>query len=250
MSQSLQFPNTQWTLHCIATLHGDAAAGRALNDLCTSYRQPVYALYRSKGLSHENAEDLTQKLLLQLTRSRVWQSADRAKGRFRDYLHKIAVNAFYNFHRYSRAKSRNGGIAPESLDLLIENETAPPSAEGEDIRAFDREWAHSVIANTFQHMESDPAWSRYFPYARKLFPGNHTIPTYTEAAIGLGVLESSASKLIMRLRAQFAHSLRSEVRNTLSPGDNIDAEMAYLASILTHYPMPLPPENPPADQKT
>lgn len=244
MSQSPQFPDTQWTLHIIATMHGDAAAGRALNDLCLKYRQPVYALFRSKGLSHEAAEDLTQELLSRLTHSRIWQRADRAKGRFRDYLHKIAFNAFLNYLR------RNGGTAPESLDLLMENETAPPGADGDDSRAFDREWAHTVLANAFLRLESDPAWSGYFPYARKLFPGNHIIPSYAEAAVALGVLESSASQLIKRLRAAFAQYLRSEVRRTLSPEDDLEEEIAYLASVLKEYPMEIPPENPPQDQET
>jgi hypothetical protein len=75
------FGSTHWTAVFAAAQTQSPAAEDALEELCRTYRYPLYAFARRKGLSHEDAEDLTQQFFAGRVVTRlVLQRLDPARG--------------------------------------------------------------------------------------------------------------------------------------------------------------------------
>ena len=80
-----RFPTTRWT----QVLRADAAddAGRqALAWLCERYWYPLYAYVRRRGISSDEAQDLTQEFFGRLIERHTLLHADPERGRFRSFL--------------------------------------------------------------------------------------------------------------------------------------------------------------------
>ncbi|MCC6785449.1 MAG: RNA polymerase subunit sigma-24, partial [Planctomycetes bacterium] len=78
----MTFQPTRWSLVMRAG-GADAAARRALEELCALYWPPVYALYRRAGLEPESARDLTQSLFADLLGRHDLERVDPQRGSFR-----------------------------------------------------------------------------------------------------------------------------------------------------------------------
>ncbi len=237
MPPSPLFPLTRWTLLAEATLDGDAGGRAALERLCENYRPPVVAFLRNRGWSPEEAEDLTQDLFAKLLASRAWKQADRAKGRFRNFLLTILRRLVASHVVHTKTQKNGGGWTAVSLEWLNEEtgwepadeEAAEPSVE------FDRTWAARMLRVACARVESrwrEGGREQEFAVYRRFLPGSQLPPGYAEVTAALGNSESAARSAVCRLRQELAEALRQEVSLTVNSPHEIDEEMAYLHSVL------------------
>jgi len=134
----LQMSTTTWGLVCQARGSG-AQARDALNKLCSIYWKPAYVWFRSKGLSNEDAKDLTQDLFLRAVEARdLFERADRERGSFRTFLFRRMRWAWIDYARRGR-----GGAPAASLDALGGSEGLGP--QGLPDVEFLRNWARETV---------------------------------------------------------------------------------------------------------
>ncbi|HMA77235.1 MAG TPA: sigma-70 family RNA polymerase sigma factor [Candidatus Krumholzibacteriaceae bacterium] len=83
------------------------AAGdqRAFRELVERYQRPIYNFFFRSTASREDAEDLTQKLFLNLYKS---SGRYRKRSSFKTYIYKIASNLAISFAR----KNKNRTVIP------------------------------------------------------------------------------------------------------------------------------------------
>ncbi len=90
--------------------HNDQAAWE---EFAAIYRPAIFRLARIKGLQNADAEDLTQKVLLSISKSiHTWKS-DEGSARFRTWLNRVTQNAIINL--ISRDHQHRGTGATEVL---------------------------------------------------------------------------------------------------------------------------------------
>jgi RNA polymerase sigma factor (sigma-70 family) len=201
------------------------------------YWYPLYAFARRQGAGPAEAEDLTQGFFAHLLEKEALRHVDPAKGRFRSFLLASLKNFIADARARHRAKKRGGGIAPLSLDAeAAEGRYAlDPGHDLTPERIFEREWALAVIEQAMRRLREryDRSGKRKHFDAMKIFLSGEKRPVpYAEIAPVLGISELAVKVAVHRLRKRFRDALRSEIAQTVTTEEEIDAEIRDLYSAL------------------
>jgi RNA polymerase sigma-70 factor (ECF subfamily) len=226
------FPTTHWSLLAKASVNGDAESARALEDLCSQYREPICAFIRSRRLPESDTEDLAHEFLIHLMQKSTFRRADPARGRFRSFLLGSLVR-FLSDKTDARMALKRGG-AVEHVALIDDRAEAPASSGSEgEVLMFDREWALTILERALMRIReeagSDPA---KFALLKQFLPGAAEQPTYEEAARRLGVSVAAFKSDVHRLRQRFRTLMRQEVAQTVSAPHEIEEEIEHLRRVL------------------
>ncbi len=225
------FPTTHWSVLAEATLEGGASGREALADLCRRYRPVILSHVRRRGFTREEAEDVTQEFFLALLRSRAWQRAEQARGRFRTFLLGMLEHVIGHRWEKERALKRGGGQETLSLDKLLEEGRELPGSDGETARHFDRQWAVCMVEQALAGVAS--RWAAQdreeeFRVLQQYLPGGAHPATYEAAGAALGLSQPALKSAIWRLRQAFRAELRQAVARTVEAPHEVDAELRHL----------------------
>jgi RNA polymerase sigma-70 factor (ECF subfamily) len=233
-----QFPNTRWSI--VQRARGeepDAETRRALEDICAGYWLPIYAFIRRSGIRPAEAEELTQEFLMRMVQGDYLGNADQQRGKLRTFLLACVKHFLASQRRSNNRLKRGGGQAPVSIDQAVAEHgyAAEPVDELTPDAVFERRWAKSlmdqVMAGLARQMEGEGKRELF----DALLPFTHLDAkpaTLAETAARLGMNEAAVKMAISRLRHRLRDHLREAVGETLAPGDDLEAEMLHLRSLL------------------
>ena len=209
----------------------------ALAELCQLYWYPLYVFARRRGLSPEDAQDLTQGFFLHLLKHRTLAHVDRLKGKFRSFLLASFQNYLSIEARRGRCLKRGGNcefVTPdleraESRYLLEPVDTL--TAEN----IFDARWAMTLLGRAMTLLGEEYAAqdkTSTFEMLKSFLDLSKAPPPYEQVADALQVSVASTKTLIHRLRKRFALILREEVGRTVSDPAEVDGEIHALCDAL------------------
>lgn len=237
--QPSQLPATQWTL--IARLrHGDSQdSQRALDELMTQYRYPLYCYLRRRGYSHYDADDILQDFLLKLLRNESFMNADSSRGRLRYMLH-VSLDRFV----ISWERSRQHQKKELSLDVPLppedaENERRYQSEKFQSDETADqiysRKWTLTLLGaalNKLGEQYKARGKERLFHVLRPVLMdagslrGEDGPRLAEEAGLSYGALRTA----LMRMLADYQEALHEEILQTVADPKAAAEELAYLKS--------------------
>jgi RNA polymerase sigma-70 factor (ECF subfamily) len=236
-----QPPTTRWSLIVAATgEHADeAAAQRALNELCRMYWRPVLQFIIRKGYSLPDAQDLAQDFFLRLATPGFLRRADPEKGRFRALVFASLKHVLVDAGERLRAMKRGAGQQVASLEEWMEGEVvniSPGSATAQYAdQLFDYDWAALVVRNALRRLEQEFAArgkKREFEVIRHFLADVERGNAYADAVTSLNLPIGTVKAMIHRLRVQYGVLLRDEVAQTLADLRDLDDEVRHLCAIL------------------
>ena len=234
----IAFATTRWTMVNAAGHSSDAAAARALSELCEIYWPPLYAYLRNRGYSPEEAQDLTQGCFARLLETHAIRSADPTRGRFRSFL--LTALKRYVINEYERgATARRGGRHVHFTLDLDEAERSYSSERRDDDtpeRQFERKWALIVLDRAFLRLREECEQAGQSNMAEALLPyltDTGDLPSYRAVASELRLTEGAVKVAVHRLRRRYGAILRREIAETVADPAEIDAELRELLSAVS-----------------
>ncbi len=226
------FPKTRWSV----VLDAQDADPAALATFCRSYWAPLYSFARRKGMSVEDAEDLTQAFFEHLLSRDFLTSARRERGRLRNFL----LGAFNNFAtdewRRAGARKRGGSDRVVPMDfLLAEEQLAREFRDGTNPELeYERAWARALLRRAVDELGATYArmgkQAVFQALEDQLVDGNASAP-YREIGATLGVSEAAARYSAFVLRQQFRETLHRIVADTVGDPGDVETELAHLRTV-------------------
>ena len=223
---------TQWSQVLAARDGSDTEARAALESLCQTYWQPLYAYVRHQGYGPDAASDLTQGFFAEFLEKDFLAEVDPEKGRFRAFLLACLRHYLSHARDHEQALKRGGGARTLSFDTAAGEAgyALEPKEEITPVDIFERRWALTVLerATTRLREESGEPDKVYYAQLKKyLISGEPQVP-YRETASALGISESAVKSAVHRLRQRLGLCLRAEVAETVSTSAEVDGEVRHL----------------------
>jgi len=233
------FQNTHWSLILAANQSDSTQAHQALSTLCETYWYPIYAYIRCRGNDADSAKDLTQEFFLRFLDKEFLEVVDQKKGRFRNFLLSCVKHFLSNEYKKRNTLKVGGQF---SFVPLLETTAedlyqAEPSAGMTPDKLLDRRWALTVLERSYVQLKEDHEKSGkldQFEVLQAHLSGAKEAPcSYAESAAKLGLNEAAARKAAERMRLRFGAFLRTNLAQTVSNPDELEAELKYLIEILS-----------------
>jgi RNA polymerase sigma-70 factor (ECF subfamily) len=232
-----EFPSTIWMVIEKARDSGPAQSREAMEQLCQSYWQPVYAFIRRKGNDPDRSADLTQDFFALLLEPGALAAVTERKGKFRSFLIAACTHFLSNRRVYERTLKRGGGRPLLSMDQLDAEDRLhhEPSHEITPERVFLRRWATSMLDRVMVQLQTEAdakGRSRLFNQIRPALLGSGLALRYAQISADLGIDELTVKVAVHRYRARYRLLLRKEVARTVDNPTQIEEEISTLIEAL------------------
>jgi RNA polymerase sigma-70 factor (ECF subfamily) len=230
------FPATRWTLVRAAQTDADAtSAFTALNEWCATYRRPIVVAARVKhGLSHEDAEDITQEFITWLLRrEHLLRAEPMAGSKFRSFLLTYLGNFIGNWRQRQSAEKR-GGKAGEHLLVHDSGDEVQPAVEiptcATPDEEVDRTWVIATLRDVRARLRADYAKRDKEKECEVLMKSLSVTKPMENAKLAeqLGITEGALKVRVHRFRQEFRDMLRSVVREMVSCAEDLEEELALV----------------------
>ena len=227
---------TQWSQVLAARDGSESQARAALESLCQTYWQPLYAYIRHQGASPDEASDLTQGFFAELVEKDFLAEVDPEKGRFRSFLLASLRHFLAHERDRNRALKRGGGTPTLSLDVEAGEAgyVNEPADELTPVDVFERRWAITVLeraSDRLQQESTELSQNQFAELKQYLTSGDRQVP-YQETASALGISESAVKSAVHRLRKRLGQCLREEIAETVSDRSQVDEEVRHLLGVV------------------
>jgi len=224
-----RFETTRWSL--VLDAAGEPQQARvALETLCRTYRQPVFAYIRRHVGGSDAAEDLTQAFFLEFIEHAWHARADPARGRFRAYLLTAVRRFLVDQHVATQRLKRGAGAVFESIDA----DNAGELAGGDDPEAaFERDWALAVLDVSLARLreEAEAAGKLdLFEHLREFLTERPADADYERTAAALNLRRNTLAVAVHRLRHRLRELVRAEIGDTAHGRDAMNQELRELRS--------------------
>jgi RNA polymerase sigma-70 factor (ECF subfamily) len=181
---------------------------------------------------------MVQGFFASLLEKNYFKDSVTAKGRFRTFLLTALKRYMANEWNRANRQKRGGGLEMASFDAE-ETEIrylAEPDDSMSPEKAYDRQWAISLLATVLDRLEQEYATSgkqRIFRELRVFLTGEGSEVPYADVGRNLELSEGNVKIMVHRLRQRYGVLVRKEIAETVVSPEAVEAELRHLISVLS-----------------
>ena len=239
-----RFMTTRWSVvrSCVDPSGDEQKAHAALTELCKMYWQPVCAFICRQGHSVPDAQDLTQDFFAVVLKGRLFQCADRNRGKFRSLVLKALQNFLHDAADKRHARKRGGHVQFVSWDDWMAEAPSHLSIPAQELenwspeRIFDVRWAATMVERALRRLCDEcekRGRKRVFEVLSSCLAAEREDVSYAKFSETLGLPGAAVKRLIHSFRQRYRALLREEVAQTVRRPEEIDEELRYLCAALS-----------------
>jgi len=183
------------TRHSLILRLPDKQDAAAWEQFVSIYEPLVYRLARAKGFQDADAREIVQEVLVAVSQAVERWEPDPQRGRFRDWLFRIARNLMIKF--LTRRKYRSLGTGDPKIAELLERQV---DLGGEESAEFDLEYRREVFrwaAEMVRKQVRERTWQAFWMTS---VDGCETIDVARELEMSDGAVHIARSRVRGRLR--------------------------------------------------
>ena len=220
VTDPLGFMPTHWSI-VLAAVHADPARrAEALEQLCRSYWEPLYAYIRRQGHEMHDAQDLTQSFFAFVLEKNVIGAADPERGRFRCFLLVCLKNFLANEQARAGAQKRGGDriVVPLDVETAEKHYRRESSDNLTALQHFDRRWALTVLDRAFAQLSGEALTAgkaEPFEALKPFLSVTGGEASYENVADLLKTTPVAVRQKVRRLRRRLRELVRAEIAHTV-----------------------------------
>ena len=227
------FATTHWSVVLSARQDESRDADAALEQLCHTYRVPLYAFVRRRGYPVHDAEDLTQEFFTRLLAKDFLRAVDRSKGKFRSFLLAALEHFLANEWRRANTQKRGGQFTFVSTDAESAEQQylQVPASNLSPAQLFEQQWATALLNQTLGQLRDEFVAAGNgvrFEDLKTFLTGEKQAASYAELAAKLGTTEAALKMAVSRMKQRYGELLRAQIANTVSGPEEVDEELRAL----------------------
>jgi RNA polymerase sigma factor (sigma-70 family) len=237
-SRQYVFATTHWSVVVAAARTQSPEAEQALEALCRQYWYPLYTWLRRKGHSPHEAEDMTQEFFSRrIVTKLIFKGVQPGGGKFRTWLLNSLQNLVHNEWDKRHALKRGG----ERTHVPLETGDAEgryamePAHDATPEKIYERAWAMTVLERALLELKEtyeQKGKATVFSALKCFLPGALSRRPLADVAASLGKSEEAVKMTVSRLRQEYGHILKRNIRRTVSDDSEVQAELKHLLAVL------------------
>jgi RNA polymerase sigma-70 factor (ECF subfamily) len=184
------------TRHSLLLRIRDTQDSRAWSEFVAIYEPLVYRQTRRRGFQHADALELTQDVLVAVSKSIDRWQADPACGSFRGWLFRVARNLMINLLIQQRRHPQAAG-STDLQQLLAQ--VADPAAD--ESAVFDLEYRRSVFRWAAEQIKSEFRPATWQAFWTTCVDGRAVQEVASELGMSTGAVYVARSRVMARLRS-------------------------------------------------
>jgi RNA polymerase sigma-70 factor (ECF subfamily) len=173
----------------------DKRDAEAWTQFVSIYEPLVYRLARAKGFQDADAREIVQEVLVAVAKAVERFEPDPERGRFRDWLFRIARNLMIKF--LTRRKYRPIGSGDAAIAELLEQKVDPACDQS---ALFDLEYRREVFRWAAEQVHEQVKETTWRAFWMTCVEGRATGDVASELGMSIGAVHIARSRVRSRLR--------------------------------------------------
>jgi RNA polymerase sigma factor (sigma-70 family) len=216
----VEIPSTHISLLC--ELGKGSRRDEAWTEFHSAYRSVIFGWCLRRGLSPDDAEDLTQDVLLKLFLQLPQYRHDPARGQFRSWLKTVVNNTLTDFWRRQQKRPERDVVAAAFAER--QSGIASPEAAADLSSAIENK-AQAIAAEVLERVRAKVKETTWQAFYRMMVEQRPAVEVAAELNLSVATVYKANYRVKQMLLEEYRHVHAQRCERALLPGSG-DAEKA------------------------